>query len=245
MIIYQELGRTEALQAELDAYSIERLTNLRGYLLSLRGGLRAATDLAEVSVEIGDEDKSSILYELLLPYAHINDYQILTYGFAKGSVSRCLGMLATSLQRFDSAEQHFELALEKNLAWGFDAWAAYTQHGWADMLLQRDQPGDRDRADQLLTQAQLTADQIGMVRLQSMITELRQTLPSISYPAGLTEREVEVLRLVAEGVTNPEIADQLFVSPRTISNHVTNIFNKLNVNSRAAAAAEAVRLGLA
>jgi len=57
---------------------------------------------------------------------------------------------------------------------------------------------------------------------------------SCPYPAGLTEREVEVLRLVAQGLTNPQIADQLIVSPHTINAHLRSIFNKLEVNSRSA-----------
>lgn len=58
-------------------------------------------------------------------------------------------------------------------------------------------------------------------------------------PAGLTEREVEVLRLVAEGLTNNEIAGQLFLSPKTVSRHLSNIFTKIDVSSRASATAYA------
>jgi DNA-binding NarL/FixJ family response regulator len=55
------------------------------------------------------------------------------------------------------------------------------------------------------------------------------------YPAGLTAREVEVLRLVAGGMSNPQIAERLFLSPRTVSTHLTSIYHKLGVGSRAAA----------
>ena len=63
-------------------------------------------------------------------------------------------------------------------------------------------------------------------------------------PERLTAREAEVLRLVAGGWTNRQIADELFISPRTASVHVTNIFGKLGANSRVEAAAIAHRLGL-
>lgn len=62
--------------------------------------------------------------------------------------------------------------------------------------------------------------------------------------AGLSERERQVLRLVAQGYTNKEIARELDVSPFTARNHVTHIMEKLDVSRRSEAAAEAVRLGL-
>jgi predicted ATPase/class 3 adenylate cyclase/DNA-binding CsgD family transcriptional regulator len=63
---------------------------------------------------------------------------------------------------------------------------------------------------------------------------------SLSYPAGLTTREVEVLRLVAQGMTNEQVAEQIVVSPRTVSTHLTSIYNKLGVTSRSAATRFAV-----
>jgi DNA-binding CsgD family transcriptional regulator/tetratricopeptide (TPR) repeat protein len=65
------------------------------------------------------------------------------------------------------------------------------------------------------------------------------------YPHDLTPREVEVLRLVAAGSSNQEIADALVISERTVNSHLVHIFNKLEVNSRAAAAAFAIRHKLA
>ena len=50
-------------------------------------------------------------------------------------------------------------------------------------------------------------------------------------PAGLTQREAEVLRLVAGGLTNNEIATELFLSPKTVSRHLSNIFTKIGVSS--------------
>jgi DNA-binding NarL/FixJ family response regulator len=55
-------------------------------------------------------------------------------------------------------------------------------------------------------------------------------------PAGLSDREVEVLRLVARGLSNREIAQALVVSPRTAEHHVQHIYSKIGVSSRAAAA---------
>jgi len=69
----------------------------------------------------------------------------------------------------------------------------------------------------------------------------RSTAPA---GAGLSEREREVLLLIAQGLTNKEIAARLFVSPFTARNHVIHILDKLGLSRRAEAAAQAVRLGL-
>lgn len=65
-------------------------------------------------------------------------------------------------------------------------------------------------------------------------------LPAPGYPAGLTAREVEVLRLVAKGLKDNEVADELVISRRTVSTHLTSIYNKLGVNTRSAATRFAV-----
>jgi DNA-binding NarL/FixJ family response regulator len=67
--------------------------------------------------------------------------------------------------------------------------------------------------------------------------------PSTSINA-LSEREVEVLRLVARGATNPEIAESLYVSERTVKGHISGIFTKLGVRDRAAAITCAYNAGL-
>ena len=64
-------------------------------------------------------------------------------------------------------------------------------------------------------------------------------------PGGLTVREAEVLRLVAAGKTNREIAADLSLSAKTVGRHLSNIFDKLDVSSRAAATAFALREGIA
>jgi DNA-binding NarL/FixJ family response regulator len=64
--------------------------------------------------------------------------------------------------------------------------------------------------------------------------------PSPRYPAGLTAREVEVLRLVAHGLTDGQVAEQLVISHRTVNTHLTSIYNKLGVDSRTAASRFAV-----
>jgi predicted ATPase/DNA-binding CsgD family transcriptional regulator len=62
--------------------------------------------------------------------------------------------------------------------------------------------------------------------------------------AGLTTRETEILRLVAQGLSDAQIAEKLFISPRTVNAHLTSIYKKLGVNSRAAATRYAIENGL-
>jgi putative nucleotidyltransferase with HDIG domain len=65
-----------------------------------------------------------------------------------------------------------------------------------------------------------------------------------TWPAGLTDREVEVLRLVARGSSNRGVAEELFISPRTAEHHVQHIYDKIGVSTRAAAAMFAMEHGL-
>ena len=69
--------------------------------------------------------------------------------------------------------------------------------------------------------------------------------PSPGYPAKLSEREVEVLRLVAAGLTSAEVAERLYLSPNTVNAHLRRIYRKLGVTSRGAATRFAVAHGLA
>ena len=80
----------------------------------------------------------------------------------------------------------------------------------------------------------------------SLLLERANSLPekAPTYPDGLTEREVEVLQLVASGKTDREIADELFISTRTVGYHVGNILNKTSSSNRTEAATYAGKLGL-
>jgi len=62
----------------------------------------------------------------------------------------------------------------------------------------------------------------------------------VTYPDGLTAREVDVLHFLAQGLTDAQIAGQLVISPRTVNNHLTSIYQKIQVSSRSAATRYAI-----
>ncbi len=101
--------------------------------------------------------------------------------------------------------------------------------------------GDEDGAVESFAAAAKLFDHIG-ARLDSQL--LADGAPPPVLPAGLTEREVEVLQLVAAGLTNNEIASALYLSTKTVSRHLSNIFTKIGVTSRAGATAFAFEQGL-
>ncbi|MFE3036854.1 AAA family ATPase [Streptomyces canus] len=136
---------------------------------------------------------------------------------------------------------------------------ARVRHRLAEALLSApggaEQP-ERDRATELLRLARAAADHLGARPLADAVTQLAQRarLALTAVPAldrsdpvrslGLTGRESDVLRLVTLGRTNRQIAEELFISPKTASVHVSNILAKLGVSGRGEAAAVAHRLGL-
>lgn len=136
---------------------------------------------------------------------------------------------------------------------------ARVRHRLAQALLSApggaEQP-DRDRATELLRLAHAAAehlgarplaDAVGLLAQRARLTLTAERAPAPDDPArslGLTGRERDVLRLVALGRTNRQIAGELFISPKTASVHVSNILAKLAVSGRGEAAAVAHRLGL-
>jgi LuxR family transcriptional regulator, maltose regulon positive regulatory protein len=109
----------------------------------------------------------------------------------------------------------------------------------------------RREAEEELAAAQASLRRVGAprdaARAAAALRELRgrpRILPPTA-PHGLSSRETDVVRLLAQGLRNREIASRLFVSPFTVKRHVANILTKLHLPSRAAAAAYAARRGLA
>ena len=135
---------------------------------------------------------------------------------------------------------------------GRPALAAYARFRAAEVILA--QRGDRQSAAASLRSAHAAAVELGAAPLRAEIEKLGRhgriefDLGNVEEapkdPLGLTEREAEVIRLVAAGRSNQQIADALFITRKTASVHVSNILGKLGVANRVEAAAVAQRLGI-
>jgi DNA-binding NarL/FixJ family response regulator len=115
----------------------------------------------------------------------------------------------------------------------------YRDH--AQMLV--DERRDPAKALELIDAGEQSATELGMVPIMERLRMLRNRV-SEKRPYGLTGREVEVLRLVAAGRTNQEIADALVITHSTAAQHVAHILAKIGAANRAEAAAYATRSGL-
>ena len=159
------------------------------------------------------------------------------------------GLLAAAERRWDDAEPAFQRSVETNQRYGLVCDQARALYQWSVMALDRPSEGDRRRSLDLLDQSLVLFRQCDAKKDIERVIALRQQVdsqpvPPTAYPDGLTQREVEVLRLVAAGKSNPEIGGELFISPRTVTTHVSNILNKINAANRAEATGYAVRQGL-
>ena len=89
-----------------------------------------------------------------------------------------------------------------------------------------------------------TSDDVGDDADVSAGADTDADAPDLFLAEALTERELDVLKVVAQGLSNREVAEHLDISHRTVSTHLSNVYSKLGVSTRTAAATRARRLGL-
>jgi DNA-binding CsgD family transcriptional regulator len=160
---------------------------------------------------------------------------------------RALGELTARAEKPADAVRLLDEALELAIACAAPYELALVQVAKAQVLKQ--QPDAPDEVRALLAGARSTAERLGARPLLDRIDELeRESAPTsavtVTLPGGLSPREVEVLQLLARGMTDAEIADALFISPRTVHGHLNSIYGKLDVSSRTAAVARAFSEGI-
>jgi DNA-binding NarL/FixJ family response regulator len=236
-----------------------------------RGDMRAAADQAErclrrvlphnrtdraagldllvrALVGAGDLDRARTALAELAAIA-----TLVSTGPLRAAASLASGFVALGARDADAARRHLEDAVDLYLASGapFELGRARIELARALVALGRLEDGRQEAQRAIDLLSELHAE-LAVSRARALLDSLpktdgvasdrvRQLAPN---RAGLTKRELEVLRLVAEGLNNQVIAETLFVSEHTIHRHVANIFGKLSVSSRAAAVAQAARRGL-
>jgi hypothetical protein len=165
---YDHTGRAAEMQREIDALAAD------GFAALPRDTTWLTTMylLAGICSRRRDARRAAELYDLLEQFAGriAVGWPLLVM---MGSVDERLGMLATVLERYDAAEQHFANALAIAERMRGLPWQADIRHQWARMLIQRERRGDRERARALLDEAEAIAQTLGMTLLIDWITALR------------------------------------------------------------------------
>ena len=203
-----------------------------------RGQLTRPTMLTacvEVMLVVGDVETARSAAEELAKIADAADAPLLRAmaAYAIGSVLLAEGEAAVALAALRRA-----CAGWRDLAMPYDTARARVQIGVACRAL-----GDHDAAEFEIDAARAVFDRLGALPDLGRVAALLG-FDERARPAELTERECEVLRLVASGKTNREIAAVLVISEHTVGRHLQNIFMKLRLSSRAAATAYAYEHGL-
>ncbi|HWH21093.1 MAG TPA: AAA family ATPase [Solirubrobacterales bacterium] len=235
--VLAELGMEDEARRELAEVAAAGIESHRASLW-----LATLTYLTDAAAALGDERMAAIVYPELEPFAGTNvmiGHLVACYG----SADRYLGMLAATLGEPARAEVHFERAMTMNREMGASTWLAHTAYQYGRFLLgERDR---RERAALYLDQAASLAGAIGMTGLTTRIHSLDAGVASPELPAGLSPREAQILALVARGLSNREIGEQLSISEHTVANHVRAILRKTESANRTEATSFAHRHGLA
>lgn len=204
---------------------------------------------AIMALELGDFERVARYYSQLKPFRGLYDCYL---------VARVLGEIATQMGEYDAAANYLAAAeadvRESELSTEF----GHVLVAQAKLELARGGARSRASAREMLQQALQYCERTGLVAVArrargilEALSGVRATTPAPArgglspLPAGLTQREAEILRLVAAGKSNRDIAGELFLSEKTVANHLRNILSKTGTDNRTGAAAFAIRHGLA
>jgi DNA-binding CsgD family transcriptional regulator len=231
VLVLAETGQDEcaiSLLGELEraGESVDQGTPLQRYVLAHR---------ALGSARLGMRSEAADCYRQLLPFRG---------ELAPVLIDRALGLAAWAAGKTEAAHLHFSEAAAVARRYGLQPELVLTLLNHA--ALQADHPMP-DASNALRTQGLRLAEELSMTELGlRALRPLRsRRRPPEKRPAGLSAREIEVLRLVSQGLTNRQIAERLYVSEKTVARHLTTVYAKTGVDNRAGAAAFALRAGLA
>jgi DNA-binding CsgD family transcriptional regulator/predicted ATPase len=224
---YAYAGRLEALLSELPTGTLPTAPIM--------------TCLALMALSVGDREQAAKLYPILKAFRGQHHWFL---------VDRALGLLATLLKDWDMAAMYLVSAKNIALRAGLRPELARTLLAYADFEVERGGQGSITRATDSLQQALTLFEKLKMTAAATHVRHRLRTLSQRSLalqflPADLTKSEAKVLQIVTMGKSNRQIARELGISEKTVANHLTHIFAKTKSENRAAAAAFAIRHGLA
>ena len=157
------------------------------------------------------------------------------------AIHRFLGRLAMQTEHYEEAGSQLRQALSLVEACAAPHERARTLLALAELSLLT---GRENEVPPLLDDVRRIATRLEALPLTTAVEVLEARLEASASEPVLTAREMDVLRLVTRGITDAEVAEQLYISPRTVGQHLRSIYNKLGVSSRTAATRRAVEEGL-
>lgn len=228
-------GRLGVARSWLEAH--DRWLSLSGALLGVADGKLAWADYFNAA---GDHSLATKYAAEAL--AHASDPR---QPLVMLRAHRLLGKLKSSHGEHASAAAHFDESLRLASMCQAPYEQAMTEMALAEHKIRERQT---DEAEALLLKVEAVLRALRAAPALGRIEEIKSSKDealSPSLPFGLTAREAEVLKLVARGLTDAAVADQLFISPRTVGQHLRSVYGKLDVSSRSAATRLAIEHKLA
>ncbi len=200
------------------------------------------SNLAVLAHVQGDDERAASLYResLALCWSQSDQWGLTEALTGLGGIAATAGESEVAVRLFGAAEEIREsigLSLQQHIRTQYEAAIATAKAALGEVGFEA-----AWEAGQALSLEQAVADATTVATAKKRASETTQRAPS--SVSGLTPREIEVVRLLADGRSSREIGDALFISHRTATTHVTNIFDKLSVDNRAAAVARAFQLGI-
>jgi DNA-binding CsgD family transcriptional regulator len=248
-LVSGELAPQPVLIPLAEAYSGNRASAeqvLRsGHLLVETEALNHLLRKLDMAIRAENREVCAELVPQIEPCSHI----LGNWYFDPAAVGRRLADAEVLLGMPEQARKHYNDALEVCLRVRFRPEIALVRLGLAQLLLDHysnEQTTAMELLDLTIPELEQMRMQPALERAQALVTRLSQSsAPAPRYPGNLSAREIEVLRLLASGRSNRQIADELVISVNTVNRHVSNVFDKAGVANRTEASVYARDHGIA